>query len=64
LKQQILTYLIDHYNKTKWPFFIQVELRNTFGNDVATHLNELREEGYIRRAEGPNCPLVELIKFE
>ena len=64
MKQQILTYLIDQYNKTKWPYVNIMEIRNKFGNNLSNELNDLYMDGYIIKEEGANTPLIKLIKFE
>ena len=64
MKQQILSYLIDHYNKTKWPYVNIMEIKNQFINDISDELNDLYQEGYIIKEEGANTPLIKLIKFE
>lgn len=64
MKQQILSYLIDHYNKTKWPYVNLMEIKNQFGNNISNELNDLYQEGFITKEEGANTPLIKLIKFE
>ena len=56
MKQQILTYLIDHYNKTKWPYVNTMTLKNKFGQNISGELNSLFHEGYIIKTEGANTP--------
>lgn len=59
--EQVLEDLIGRYNDKKFPFYSLIGLKNQYGEDVVGNLNELREQGYIRRVEGANEPLVYLL---
>lgn len=60
----ILSHLQSEYSKNPFPFFTTVEITNRFKEDTQAQLNELRENGFIRRREGINGILIELLKFE
>lgn len=65
LSPKILSHMEKIYAQTNWPFFSMVDLQNIFRKqDIKPALNELRKEGLIRRREGMNTVLIELIKDE
>lgn len=59
----ILSYLQSEYAKTKWPFFSLTIILNKF-KDGRSELNKLAKDGHIKRREGMNCLLIELITKE
>ena len=61
MKDKILDYLTERYESTGWKYINILDVRKKFGNDIAADLNELRDEGKIRRREGPNNPLIEIL---
>lgn len=60
----ILSYLQSEYAKTKWPFFSLPQILNKFGEEGRSELNKLTKAGQIKRREGMNCWLIELINEE
>lgn len=61
---EILAFLQDIHSKTKWPFFELNAIEARFGPETKKHLNELREQKKVRRREGCNRSLIELITFK
>jgi hypothetical protein len=62
MTKTILEYLQTEYNKTKWPYFNLLTLTAMFGEDNARKaLNELWEMDVIRKRQGVNHDIVELI---
>ena len=57
-------YLIETWTLTGWPFFGITHLKNKFGTTANRQLHELSRNGIIKKREGANTDLVELIKFE
>lgn len=57
----VLKFMQDTYTKTQFPFFTVMGLKLAFGATTVNDLNELRKQGYIRRRNGANGPLVELL---
>lgn len=57
----ILSYLQSEYAKTKWPFFSLTQILNKFREEGRSELNKLAKDGHIKRREGINCWLIELI---
>jgi len=62
MANEILSYLQQRYKKTGFRFFSIIHLRNKFGQSVANDLNTLYKQGYIKKQEGANAPLIELIE--
>ena len=60
----IIPYLQSEYKKNPFPFFTKVELINMFGPGSKDELNQLKQDGSIRKRMGINGDLVELLKFE
>lgn len=56
----VTEYLESKYQKTKWPFFSEIEVMNKF-KGCNDELNQLFKEGKIRVREGMNARLIELI---
>ena len=56
-------FMKDTYEKTKFPFFTVMGLKLAFGATAVNDLNELRKQGIVRKREGANGPLVELINL-
>lgn len=56
----MIDYLKEHYDKTKWPFFLVRDLIRQ-GVFDANEANNLVKEGIIRPREGMHGKLVELI---
>lgn len=54
-------YLKEKYNKTKWPFFSLPEILQLFGEQGRAELNQLRKQGKVKRRQGANNPLIELL---
>ena len=61
---EILLHLRSEYSKNPFPFFTVVELKNKFKEGTLDMLNELNKNGFIRKREGINGKLVELLKTE
>ncbi len=61
---QILPYLQSEYKKNPFPFFTKIELINMFGASAKEELNELKQNGSIRKRKGINGDLVELLIFK
>lgn len=64
LEDSILEYLEQRYKKTKFQFIPLHELTTYFGEDIDLKpaLNALRKKNLIKRREGGNYILVEIIK--
>lgn len=58
----VLSYLQNEYSASKWPFFSLVEILNKFGESGRKELNQLAKEGKVRKREGMNVKLIELLK--
>lgn len=56
-------FMKDTYAKTKFPFFTVMGLKLVFGATTVNDLNELRKQGIVKKREGANGPLVELINL-
>lgn len=56
----VTEYLELKYQKTKWPFFSEVEVLNKF-KGCNDELNQLFKDGKIRVRKGLNGRLIELI---
>jgi hypothetical protein len=57
----LLQYLYDQYNRTKWPYFSSRVLINKFGRE---ELNDLKDQGLVKRVIGLNHPVVRLLVNE
>lgn len=56
---EVLTYIQEKYNRTKWRFIPVSEITNKFGQSARNALNELFKKGIIKSREGGNGKLIE-----
>ena len=61
---KVLQYLNQQYKSTKWPYFNSMKIVSMFGEEGRKELNELKENGIIKRRAGANAPLVQLLVTE
>ena len=54
-------YLYQEYKRTNWCFFNSRTIINKFRENGRNELNELLSDGYIKKTEGANNPIVEII---
>jgi len=60
----VLSYMKKEYSRTKWPYFNSMKIVSMFGEEGRKELNELKENGIIKRRAGANAPLVQLLVTE
>ena len=57
----VLNYIQSKYTKSKFTFIPVIEITNKFGESARDELNQLKNQGLIRRREGANGPLIEYL---
>ena len=63
LANRVMEYLLQEVNKTNWTFFSLPKVQKEFkGIDIRDALNELSRNGYIRKREGMNNVLIEVVR--
>jgi hypothetical protein len=58
---RVLSYLEEYYLNTGWNFLYVIEVKNKFG-ECSDELNRLFREGKVRKRNGMNGDLIELVK--
>ena len=61
---EVEKYISDKYLQTKWPFIYALEIINKFGEEGRMWLNEMASDGKIRKREGINGNLIEIINLK
>ena len=55
------TYMMAHFNRTRWNFFTIVEVKNCIGKDAERQIDWLIRKEAIRKRRGCNDTLLEII---
>ena len=60
-KKEVYDFLCEIYGRTKWPYIRIDVIKDKFGDGSIDTLNALREEGKIKKRQGFNRLLIEIL---